>query len=563
MKVYKEGDFILNNYEVFQCKRGGMGVVYICLDHEYDVPVAIKSILPKYFKNEIVKKLFKQELLNWVELGKHPNIVQAHYIREIDYFPAIFMEVIIGDEQIGNSLYDYIHKYRFSTEESLKLAIQFCNGMIYAQNTFREMNKTFVHCDLKPSNILITQEMIPKITDFGLVKTEYGDKKSGGTFGYMSPEQFRGELFDTRTDIYSFGCIFYEMLCNGKMPYELDKEDLGNSNHSPREVILQQKHLSDLPIDPDPFIPESKIKKNLRDLLLKCLEKDKNNRYSDFIELLDIFNYLYFELTGKIPSSLDKPSLDANDWSGRAMAYAQLGFNEKAIACIEKAIGINPNNAIFYYNKGIILAQMGNMVESFACYNEAVKLNPKFENALCNIGTLFLEWGRYDESISYFDKALIMNPNDAKALNGKGMAYGLKNQHALALEAFDKAIALRPEDASFYGNMANSLLAIGEYREAIVFIDKALELNQENNDLRANELHRKGIAFSHLKQNEDAIKYFNAALDINPKFAIAWYDIGAIYYNSGNQQKGIECFRKAKELGYYKAFNVLKQLGIN
>lgn len=249
---WKVGNRIQNRYEIFQILGGpgksGMGIVYVCYDDTLREPVAIKTFQDKFLRTRASIERFKLESEVWVRLENHHNIVRAKYVDEIEGRPYIFLEYIFGDDQYGSDLSGWIRGHGLTLPLTLNFAIQFCHGMIHANRKFNEAGKLFVHRDIKPSNIMITRDRVVKITDFGLVKVfaetgdditpvKFGDDsymrlsiiKSGnicGTLPYMSPEQCRGDIdIDTRSDIYSFGCVLYEMLTgryvfNVRMPNE-------------------------------------------------------------------------------------------------------------------------------------------------------------------------------------------------------------------------------------------------------------------------------------------------------------------------------------------------------
>jgi len=524
MKIYSKGDKIQNRYEVFFRKQGNLGIVYLCYDHKFKDSVAIKTILPKYLNDQQAKEDFKKEALIWVNLDSHYNIVTAKYVQEIDCMPAIFMELIVGDENYGSDLAGYIGRYRFSTEEAIKLSIQFCNGMIYAEKKFKEIGKVFVHRDIKPQNIMITRDRVLKITDFGLVKIKVGDKKWCGTPGYMSPEQYEGKEVDTRADIYSFGCVLYEIFCNGKKPYELiEEKELENVHSEFLGRFLQRKHLKEKMIDPAPFLPESKVKTKIRNIIVKCLEKEKEKRFKDFVELREILEKLYYRLTGKrVPGNEDK-ELETYEWVDKGVSLYNLGSYEEAGENYNKALKVVLENADAWNSEGVVLNRLGRYEDAIERFDKALKINPQKTDAWNNKGIALNKLGRYGEAIECFDKALKIDPEYTRAWNAKGVALYNLGMHEKAIECFDKALKIDPE----YTRVWNA----------------------------------KGIALYKLGKDEKAIECFDNALGIDIEDTIAWYNKGGTLYNLGNKIEGIKCIKKAANLGYPLAVTALKQLG--
>ena len=196
--------------------EGGMGTVYLAEHTNFDRKVAIKAIHPHLAKNDEIRQRFKNEAATMARL-QHPNIVSLYDYFVDDEGLYLIMELVEGVE-----LESYLRNIGSPLDEDVSTA--FMKQLLDAFSHAHE--KGVVHRDIKPANILITNDGIIKVLDFGIAKIVDGDgmhnmTKTGtqiGTVYYMSPEQVQGKRVDARSDIYSLGVTFYQML-TGQNPY--------------------------------------------------------------------------------------------------------------------------------------------------------------------------------------------------------------------------------------------------------------------------------------------------------------------------------------------------------
>ena len=246
--------------------RGGMGVVYLARDTKLDRSVAVKSIPPKLVGDSTTRTRFHREAKLLASLN-HPNIAVIHEIIEQEEGTSyLILEYVTGE-----SLAQRIAREPLKLEEALSIAQQIALAVSAAHE------KGVIHRDLKPGNIKITTEGKVKVLDFGLAKSA-GDQATSqdsavtqpgsvlGTPAYMSPEQIRGNTIDRRIDIWSFGCVLYEML-TGKRPFE------------GRTVSDTVAHT--LEREPDWQALPQETPANIRALLRRCMEKDPRRRLRD------------------------------------------------------------------------------------------------------------------------------------------------------------------------------------------------------------------------------------------------------------------------------------------
>ena len=265
---------IIKPYEVIsQLGQGGMGVVYkarsLTLKNKV---VAIKQLWSQFSNNPVFVKLFLDEGEKLFNLD-HRNIVKVTDILEEGGEFFIVMEFVEG-----RTLNEIIKREvgPIERKRAINLFRQILEGVAYIHS----QPKPIIHRDLKPLNVLVTNDDTVKITDFGIAKElEDGEGSSTtmkGTPTYMSPEQIMDPgSVDIRTDIYSLGMTFYEMLC-GKSPFS------GNQSTTPTAVYTHV--INDKVPPPTHFYPG--ISDALVDFVMKSIHKDREKRFPNAIEML-------------------------------------------------------------------------------------------------------------------------------------------------------------------------------------------------------------------------------------------------------------------------------------
>jgi eukaryotic-like serine/threonine-protein kinase len=239
---------------------GGMAVVYQAWDLRLERPVAIKVLREDFSSSETFRERFRQEAKAAANLS-HPNIVTVHDFGLDHERLYIVMEYVPGTD-----LKTMIKaRGQFALDEAIPLAVQACAGIGYAHRA------GFVHCDVKPHNMLVTPDQRLKVTDFGIARVMASikpDEKYDVVWGspqYFAPEQAAGQAPLPSSDVYSLGVILYEMLA-GRLPFISD---------DPAE--LARMHRETPPIPPRAFNPQ--IPPGLEQILLKVLSKEPAGRY--------------------------------------------------------------------------------------------------------------------------------------------------------------------------------------------------------------------------------------------------------------------------------------------
>ena len=282
------GTILNNRYELLEkIGEGGMAEVYKAKCHKLNRYDAVKILKRDYSNDSAVVEKFKHEATAVANLSDN-NIINIFDVGSQGDINYIVMEYVKGKtlKQIINQ------NVRLSYERAIDIAIQISKALDCAHRN------NIIHRDVKPQNILVTDEGVVKVTDFGIAKasssvTITNSNKVIGSAHYFSPEQARGNFVDARTDIYSLGIVLYEMV-TGKLPFDAE---------SPVTIAL--KHLQDNAVPPRQL--NSNIPESLNKLIMKCIEKDPNNRYQTvreaLMDLLRIQKDLDYEI---IPSTVEK-----------------------------------------------------------------------------------------------------------------------------------------------------------------------------------------------------------------------------------------------------------------
>lgn len=247
--------------------KGGMGHVYKARDMELSEKVALKLINPKIAADKKTIERFRNEL-KLARKIRHRNVCQMYDLNKDNEKYYITMEYVPGED-----LKSFIRRSReLSIKGAISIARQVCEGLMEAHK------HGVVHRDLKPSNIMIDKDGNVRIMDFGIARSLKSKGLTGagimiGTPEYLSPEQADGEEIDGRSDIYSLGVILYEIV-SGQLPFQGDTP-----------LSLAVKHRIEKPGDPRTINPQ--IPERLSQIILKCLEKKKEDRYQTAEKLLE------------------------------------------------------------------------------------------------------------------------------------------------------------------------------------------------------------------------------------------------------------------------------------
>jgi tetratricopeptide (TPR) repeat protein len=544
---YQPGDKIGGRYQVHQVKMGGMGEVYLCLDLEQNYPYALKTFQQRYLGDpRKLRAAFEQEVVTWVALEKHPNIVRCFLMDILDNQPFMVLEWIAGEEGKGTDLRGWLRRGPLDLRLTLDFTIDICRGLIHAQ----EKQRGLVHRDLKPENVLVAQGPLAKITDFGLAQivetaglenAEAGAESEGrqptvgrggvaGTPAYTAPEQWRGESLDARTDIYAVGCILYEML-TGSWPFQATTLDGLRRQHLEGKIPKVSER--------NPLLGE------LDTLLGDCLAKQREERLSSVDELSQQLAFIYQRRFAEPPRAA--PALEqfrASDYNNRAATYDNLRHYDEALRDYGRAIELNPNYTLAYFNRGNTYAELQCYDEALRDYGRAIRLDRDYAPAYCNRGNTYDALQCCDEAFQDYGRAIDLDPNFVQAYYNRGNTYRKLQQYQAALRDYGQVIELEPTYAQAYSNRGLTYHELQQYDEALWDYGRAIDLDPNDASAYVN----RGNTYDELQQYDAALTDYGQAIELDPTYAQAYSNRGATNHRLERYDKALGDYNRAIQM---------------
>ncbi len=265
------GTVLGNRYEIVEkIGGGGMALVYRAKCRLLNRYVAIKILRDEYINDEEFIKKFRRESQAAASLS-HPNIVNIYDVG-VDIKDGQEIQYIVMEYIKGKTLKEIIReKGKLTVEETIDYSIQIAEALEHAHKNH------IVHRDIKPHNIMLTEDGRIKVTDFGIARAATASTVTNtsnviGSVHYFSPEQARGGYTDEKSDIYSLGIVMYEMI-TGKVPFEGDSPITVALKHIQEEIVPPRKIDNTIPI-------------GLENIIMNCVKKSQGDRYATASELL-------------------------------------------------------------------------------------------------------------------------------------------------------------------------------------------------------------------------------------------------------------------------------------
>jgi non-specific serine/threonine protein kinase len=575
-----------------QLGSGGMGVVYEAEDTNLGRHVALKFLPPELAQNEAFLQRFQREARAASALN-HPNICTIHGIDQHESQPFIAMELLDGE-----SLDDRLRRGPLDTSTLLSVGIELADALESAHS------KGIVHRDLKPANIFVTSRGNAKILDFGLAKIDVrGDSDpllhtavrneltsagtAVGTVSYMSPEQARGQVTDSRTDLFSLGTVLYQ-LATGVMPFQ------GETSAVIFDAILNR--------NPPPMTQvNGSVPAELQRIVGQALEKDRELRFQSATELKTALKRLKRDLdsggshaahlkSGRVvaPGTAAHPIavLYFDNLSGvKDDEYLRDGITEDITTELSKIKGLQTFSramVLAYRDKPVTAGQVGR--ETGAAYvltgslrraGTRLRINAQLVDAATDLPVWTERYDRemtdvfvlQDEIAQKIASALriTLTPQEQQALSAKPtenlQAYDLylrgrnyarrmgRQDMTFALQMFDSAVAIDPKFALAHAAIANVCAAIYIQFErddrwisrAAAAAEKAIAIGADAPEIEA----AKAWLLVASGRFEEAISIIRPVIEKNPDLDGGYYLMLRALFSAGRYQEVVDVMEAA------------------
>ena len=504
------GDRIQDRFEVRQILSGGMSEVYACIDFEREMLVVLKTFRHEFLNDIPILRRFEDEIASWIAIGSHENVVECLTVVVENSRPYLVLEAIRGTPETGHNVREWLRRRPPSPLNALDVAIDVCRGLLHVQS----VHPGFVHCDIKPENILLEEGPNGLLTDFGLVHLVQlaatsaaaaapaslmsGAGGAPGTPAYMSPEQWLGEPLDARTDIYAIGCVLFEMLSGrpifGAQPI----------------AKLREHHLAASP-------PQLKgIQEQLETVVRRCLEKSPNARFPSIATLLDELVACYRHIAHRDPEPLFVyPSGGARHYAARANALTIIGRHEEALALFDRAITLEPAEPGFRIDRGRLLLLMERHEDALRALDSALELDPRSPIGLGHKAQTLTQLNRLAEAVEMYGHAIAYAQGNIQLAAyhlGRSFVYAKLGDRNNEFTDLHKALEFDPKFAEPHYSLGLWHLQEGKATEALSWLDRAIELNPRH----ARALVAKGFIKEAIGEHRQARQTFEAAERIDP-----------------------------------------------
>ena len=568
--------------------EGGMGVVYKANDTKLGRFVAIKFLPSHLSGSEENKQRFFREARSAAALN-HPNILNIYEINEENGSQFLVMEYVEGQ-----TLKSHISSLTSGTGVPVLQAIDWIEQIAQGLKTAHDRN--IIHRDIKAENIMITKDGRLKIMDFGLakLKSDAGitkTKTSIGTLSYMSSEQAQAIPADHRSDIWSLGILFYEVL-TGELPFKAE-----------HEAALLYLIVNEEP--PAPSVLNRKIPNQIDAIVKKMLEKEREKRFQNISELLNHLTAVKEDIVNSSTATTRKSIAVLpfdNIGSDKDNEYFGDGLTEELIVNLSRLNEIevvSRTTSMQYKGAKKDVKTIGRELGVRYILEGSVR---KFQDNLrITVQLIDVESDRQLWAESYKGKLedifdiqeqvskqivdalmLKLSPKEKVVLtkrstiNAEAFDCYLRARNHLyrrtkkniefAIQLFQKAIEIDPRYASAYAGLGEAYANLHlDYDSKEIWLDKAIEsaFKALMYDPSLSEAYSAlGLSYFSKKSMDEAITSTKKAIELDPANFVSYWILGRIYHTTDRDSEAIDLYKKALELNpdFHSAYGDLRMI---
>jgi len=601
------GTVLKNKYQIIELvKRGGMGAIFKVKETSSGKIWALKELLDldtDQQERENNLKMFQEEARLLSTLS-HPNIPQV-----VAYFADNNKNYLVMDFITGENLEEKLNKTLQKGEmlplkQVLEWACQICRVLDYLHN---HKPTPIIFRDLKPANIMVTNEGIVKLIDFGIARTyKIGKRKDTfifGTINYASPEHRGSAQTDHRSDIYTLGATLYHLL-TGYPPVPF---------HTPTGGSLVKKN---------PLLPYQ-----VEVMIIKAMAQDKLARYQSAGEMLSALQSLLghsspvqpysppptaavslypatpvvsplYSPSPVIPSIKKKEEVKYCDRCGSSNRQTAKYCNKCRYILKKNSspVKVAPPSPIrsepgfitpppqqtpaagsvqVFYNQGMEYFKEGLFTRAGQEFQKVLQFDTRNSRANFMMGRVYFEVADYPQALNFFHRSLELEPHNPDIIMYIGRAYLERKDYSSAEKTFQESIKLSPNSDEVYRWLGKTYFAWNHNKKAIQQFEKAISLNSQNilayfdlfYSYRALTYYHKGLeccrraaiidsnnpevyfclglASSDITDYKEGVKYFKKVLNMSPNHWRANYYLGVVYRYLGKEADSITEFKKA------------------
>jgi serine/threonine protein kinase/Flp pilus assembly protein TadD len=567
--------YTISHYRILdKIGEGGMGLVYQAQDLKLDRLVAIKFLPSRLATSGEDKERFIREARIVAGLN-HTNILHLYDIDEQNGKLFFVMEFVPG-ETLKSRILNSKSGENISLQQAIDWTVQIAQGLKAAHE------KQIIHRDITPDNIMLTREGMIKIMDFGIAKFKSGIDSSeidtlSGTLAYMSPEQVQGMTEDLRTDIWSVGVLFYEML-TGELPFRAEH------NAALMYLIANEEPLT--PSSHDRRIPQA-----VDGCVMRMLKKYREERFQSMDELLTALNQVKegMEQAAKsMPTKAIALLPFENISPDKQSDYFSDGLTEELILNLSRLenMRVVSRTSIMQYkgtkkNIQTIGKELG---VRYILEGSVRKLHDdlRITAQLVDVDSDTQLWaGKYKGKLSdVFDiqekvseqiiEALLvrLSPTERGVLckrcpqNAEAFDYYLRARDALyrwtknnvksAIELFQRAIELDSRYAVAYAGLGEAYATLYQnFERKESYLDRSMEasLKALTYDAALSEAYAAlGLAYFERRMLDQALSAVQKAIELDPNSFVGYWILGRIYHTTDRDREAIELYRKVVAL---------------